>query len=315
MEFDSLFFSPHKVTDVTQWSDWRELVFETFHGLEVGAAPKVPFDPVHLQTAGNQSICTCWIRAPAQSVNRSSAAARRLMSDQIAILHIDSGHACMEQDGRRIVLDTSDIVIFSNAKPYRFEMTEPLAHSMLLVNRSRWGPEIATIDHAGLTKLQSSVSKRLLSAVLRDLVIESSQASTIELENLSLPVLQIALASMQNNVIETASRRRVSRSLMERIRADIRCHLMDPSLDPRMIAARHNISLRYLHKLFAIDGTAMMRFVRQERLSACLNEIQNASGRPHIGSIATRWGFEDEGSFRRAFRAAYGRPPSSFCSV
>lgn len=299
------------VSSATGWRAWRDLVFDQFGGLEVVAPPQDPAEPARFQSAGSEAIRVCKIRGPAQVVRRKSEAACRATRDQIVLMRVDRGRARMRQDGRCLDLAASDVVLFSNARPYTLEMPEPMIHSLLLVRRSKWGPEVDALDRAGCTRVIEGASQRLLGGALRRLAAEAQQMRAAELDVLGLPILQLALASIDGAHGEPPSRDLVSRSLRERIRADIRVLLPDAELDPALIASRHGISLRYLHKLFADDGTTMMRFVRRERLAACLRDIHAAKGRPHLGAIAARWGFDDEGTFRRAFRAVYGHAPSA----
>ncbi|GAB2607817.1 helix-turn-helix domain-containing protein [Streptomyces capparidis] len=90
-------------------------------------------------------------------------------------------------------------------------------------------------------------------------------------------------------------------------------HLDDESLSPATIAAAHNISVRYLHKLFQEDGSTVGDWVRGQRLERCRRDLADPlrHDRP-VHAIATRWGFPNAAHFSRAFRAAYGLSPRAF---
>lgn len=103
------------------------------------------------------------------------------------------------------------------------------------------------------------------------------------------------------------------RALQVQIRDFIRRHLGDPSLSPATIAAAHRISVRYVHQLFAEEGTTAAAWIRGRRLERCRRDLAN----PHlqlrpIHAIAAQWGFIDPAHFSRAFRAAYGMPPRDY---
>lgn len=309
-------FEPRSV-EVSQlsglkWDDWRASVSELFHGLEVGVRPQDNSTLTRLKYFECGGVTVCNIRGPEQLVKRSSSATRNTETDQIGVMRIDAGCTNIEQGGRRLSLQAGDVILFSNALPYTFEMLGPMGHSLILFHRSSFQSETRSIDRFGLTRLEAGTSRRMLSVALRQLVAGAPSMRFDELQNLGSPMLQLALACLRTGQQGNSSmaRQKVSQSLLDRIRADIRDSLHDPKLSPSWIALKHGISLRYLHKLFASDGGTMMGFVREERLAGCLREMRSCSSRPHIGAISARWGFEDEGSFRRAFRMAYGQPPS-----
>ncbi|HEU5024916.1 MAG TPA: helix-turn-helix domain-containing protein [Spirillospora sp.] len=93
----------------------------------------------------------------------------------------------------------------------------------------------------------------------------------------------------------------------------IEAHLRDPDLTPAAIAAAHHVSVRQLYRLFGPSGTTVARYVRDRRLERCRRELSDPSqaGR-RISAIARGWGLPDAAGFSRAFRAAYGLPPSAY---
>ncbi|MFI0543766.1 helix-turn-helix domain-containing protein [Streptomyces sp. WSLK1-3] len=96
------------------------------------------------------------------------------------------------------------------------------------------------------------------------------------------------------------------------IRDFIELHLTDPDLSPDSIASAHHISVRYLHKLFQSEGITVSQWVRERRLEACHKELGAASQHRTVAAVARRWGFASHSHFSRAFRAAYGVPPSEW---
>lgn len=102
----------------------------------------------------------------------------------------------------------------------------------------------------------------------------------------------------------------VAESLMARITAYVHLHLGEADLDPARIAAEHNISVRYLHQLFAQHDLSVHRWLMRERLEAARRVLAtDAARRNSIAAIGRRSGFSDPGHFARRFRAAYGMSP------
>jgi len=61
--------------------------------------------------------------------------------------------------------------------------------------------------------------------------------------------------------------------LLGQIKAFIDAHLPDPGLRPDVIASAHFISSRYLHKLFEAESATVSRWIREQRLDRCRNDL------------------------------------------
>jgi AraC-like DNA-binding protein len=102
-------------------------------------------------------------------------------------------------------------------------------------------------------------------------------------------------------------------TLVLRIRAFVQQHLHDPHLSPPAIAAAHNISTSYLHRLFQQEDETVAALIRNQRLDHARRDLADPALRTTpIHTIAARWGFPRAADFTRAFRAAYGMPPSDY---
>ncbi|MGH3785028.1 MAG: helix-turn-helix domain-containing protein [Pseudonocardiaceae bacterium] len=109
------------------------------------------------------------------------------------------------------------------------------------------------------------------------------------------------------------ARRALAESLFTRITTYIGLHLSEADLGPARIAAEHNISLRYLHTLFARQGLHVHEWIIRERLEGARRILASGSAQaPIIAAVARRLGFSDPGHFARRFRAAYGLSPSEW---
>jgi AraC-like DNA-binding protein len=95
------------------------------------------------------------------------------------------------------------------------------------------------------------------------------------------------------------------------IRADVIANLSQARLSARIIASRHGVSDRYVHRLFEETGQTFSQFVEEERLKRAftlLNDPAVADGR--IGDIAIHVGFAEHSTFNRAFRRRFGDTPT-----
>ncbi|MFI1482053.1 helix-turn-helix domain-containing protein [Streptomyces sp. NPDC020747] len=102
-------------------------------------------------------------------------------------------------------------------------------------------------------------------------------------------------------------------TLMVGIHSFIERNLGDPHLSPGAVAGSHHISVRFLHKLFQAQGVTVNAWIRQRRLERCRRDLADPQlADKTIGFLATRWGFVHASEFTRAFRRAYGIPPSTY---
>ncbi|MEU4270686.1 helix-turn-helix domain-containing protein [Streptomyces sp. NPDC026092] len=116
-----------------------------------------------------------------------------------------------------------------------------------------------------------------------------------------------ALAAL---VTPRASRSTAAGALMAGVRAHIEDRLTDPGLCPASIAAAHHVSVRYVHRLFAQEGTTVGAWIRHRRLEESRRELTRpGSAPPTIAAVAFRWGFVSASHFSRAFRQTYGMAP------
>ncbi|MEW1656655.1 AraC family transcriptional regulator [Streptomyces sp. NPDC093707] len=105
------------------------------------------------------------------------------------------------------------------------------------------------------------------------------------------------------------------RSLTLRVKDFIRQNLHDPDLTPTRVAAAHHISISYLHRLFTTETTTVAAYIRQHRLEGARRDLAApALSATPIHAVAVRWGFPRAADFTRAFRTAYGLPPSEYRS-
>ncbi len=95
------------------------------------------------------------------------------------------------------------------------------------------------------------------------------------------------------------------------IKADVMDNLGRSDLTATSVAARHDVTARYVHKLFEGEGQSFSEFVLGQRLArvhATLRDPRSATRT--ISGIAYDVGFGDISYFNRVFRQRYGTTPS-----
>ncbi|MEU8620138.1 helix-turn-helix domain-containing protein [Streptomyces sp. NPDC048623] len=129
---------------------------------------------------------------------------------------------------------------------------------------------------------------------------------------LGLVAACLAEALEEESVLPEETRRQVT---ARRVRAFIRQNLHDPELTPPVVAAAHHISLSYLHRIFQQEspGETVAAWIRARRLEGARRDLADPAlrGLP-VHALAARWGYPRASDFTRAFRSAYGLPPTEY---
>jgi AraC-like DNA-binding protein len=109
-----------------------------------------------------------------------------------------------------------------------------------------------------------------------------------------------------------AAGRAVRAARLAALKTDIARHLADPALSVAALAARHGISVRYVHKLFEDDGRTYSQVVLDARLDHALRQLRDpCCALRTVSAIAGAAGFGDLSYFNRTFRRRYGMTPSA----
>lgn len=167
----------------------------------------------------------------------------------------------------------------------------------------------------GTTFAPAFPGSSLVTSVVREIISDLDNYEGPAGARISTAVFDLISATLAARLDRTAavepdSRQRV---LVLRIRAFIEENLDDPDLTPPAIAARHHISLRFLHRLFEAEGTTVGGLIRARRLARCRKDLADlAQATKPVGAIAARWGYRDGAYFNRVFRAEHGMPPGEY---
>jgi AraC-like DNA-binding protein len=152
----------------------------------------------------------------------------------------------------------------------------------------------------------------LLSRFLTDLVADTGPYTPADGPRLATVLVDL-VAAMLAHTVESAEQPAESRArvLTLRVKEFIGQNLHDPDLTPARIADRLHLSRGYLHRLFQGEDETVAAYIRRERLAGAHRDLANpAFATTPVHVVAARWGFPRAAEFSRAFRSAYGLPPS-----
>jgi len=226
-----------------------------------------------------------------------------------------AGTSTAVQPGREVTVRDGEAILLTHAAG-DFAISRPTpAHFLgLRVPRNALAPLVANLDDAVMRLIPSATAPLQLltnyvAAVGASPVLALPELPRLvvahihDLIALSLGATRDAAAAAQGHGLRAAR--------LQAIKTDIAANLGDCDLKLAAIAARQRVTPRYIHKLFAGEGTTFSEFVLGQRLvhaHRLLSDPRHA-GRA-LSSIAFEIGVGDLSYFNRAFRRCYGATPS-----
>lgn len=248
------------------------------------------------------------------SPSRNSHTGNLVDSDDIVLVCIREGYSEFEWAGRRIEAGRGDVVVTSAGEAAAFTTPTDTQVTNLRFRRASLMPYLTDLGATLSTpKLKPSPALDLLldyANVLEDGEALSSPALRRSVVAHLHEIAALAMGASGDGA-QIAVEHGVRAARLHAIKADIRNNLAHQSLSAGMVAQRHGITQRYVHKLFEQDGTTFSAFViarRLERARGMLADPQYAERT--ISSIAYEAGFGDLSYFNRTFKRRFGETPS-----
>jgi AraC-like DNA-binding protein len=252
--------------------------------------------------------------SPATAARRPRYVLRRTGTDAYRLVFVVSGDCVVEQDHRRTALGRGDYMLCDTARPafVSFSRSVPNSLMMLVIPRefaARSAPLVARMT--GVAVGGRTGAGALVSSMLTQLARNLDGYHAVEGVRIATALLDLVGAACAGPAERPAADRRDA--LRNEVFAFIEHHLGERDLSPRLIAAAHHISVRYLYKLFQNTGYTVAGWIRHRRLEQCRRNLADPAlaDRP-VGAIGLRWGFTDAAHFSRSFRTAYRMPPADY---
>lgn len=245
------------------------------------------------------------IRATRHSFERRAKDIRAADPAVLHLLLLDHGRSSMQQDGRVAAMAPGDLVLYDSSRPFRCVTDGDFQFTIcLLPKRLLPVPEKVQRDHtARVIGSDTGVGAALapmLTALTRH-AGDTEPGQQLALQH-AMVAMYVALVSEDISGRPPSVHLSLAKSFIAR-------HLGDPHLSPADVAAACNISLSYLHRLFAGDGTTVAGYLREQRLQAAYRDLTCASIAEPVIRIAERWGLPEPAHFNRVFKKRFGVTP------
>jgi AraC-like DNA-binding protein len=248
------------------------------------------------------------IRASQHVFERRPSDIRAGDPEVLHVLSMDHGHHChMEQDGRATTLQPGDLVLYDSSRPFRFATSGAFQFTIgLLPKRLLPLPEKVVADRTTRVVPLSDGVGAALGALLTSLAGGSAAFSDpsqqVAIQH-ALVSLCVAFMSDEGPVGSPPSvHLSLAKSFVVR-------HLGEPALAPADVAIACGVSLSYLHRLFANDGTTIVGYLREQRLKGAHRDLTTSLVDEPVLLVGRRWGMPDPAHFSRVFKKRFGVTP------
>uniref|UniRef100_A0AAU2VF12 Helix-turn-helix domain-containing protein n=1 Tax=Streptomyces sp. NBC_00003 TaxID=2903608 RepID=A0AAU2VF12_9ACTN len=248
---------------------------------------------------------------------RSPALVRACDPELLQLGVTRSGRQSLAQGRGAASTGGAELLLSDTSQPYEAEVAPDGAHARsLLVQVPRNSLTVPRAKVSALIARPLSAADGLGALLVQTLARAEADAAHYrpqDTHRLGAVAAQLVDAFLAHHLDLADPPESRPQALLTSIHAFIDRHLADPGLSPAPIAAAHHISVRYLHRLFASEGTTVGSTVRGRRLERCRLELADPRllARP-VRAIGARWGYTNPADFNRAFRAAYGMPPGEY---
>ena len=290
---------------------WSESAHGPYHPLQIRSAAKGkfwarmwgyelgPLGVFRIVAAGNTMIRT----------------SRAIAAGDPECVHVGvvvAGQLNAAQSGRHCVARTGDMVSYETSHPVVLQADQPFETLVVRVPRELLGRHAEPIGK--LTAVNRPGSERHPRAMAAYLGLVADRLAEGKVTPEDAPraaehILDLTRGLYADGAAGDAPSRSRAEILLN-VESFIEANIGDPLLDPDDIAHATFISTRYLHKLFAAEGTSVCKWIRASRLEGCRRDLIDPAFRNEtILSISSRWGLTGPQHFCRLFRTAYGCSP------
>jgi AraC-like DNA-binding protein len=252
---------------------------------------------------------------PEGELRRSVAVVQRgpLPPEVQVVLQLE-GSATVLQAGRQARLEPGDLALCEPTRPCAVGFSEGARTvAMVLPGRMLALPPRRLLNVTAIRIDGGSGAGAAATALVTSLVSRPAAVTWRQEQRLGDAVAAVLTAALEQLSPPVPAAAGPRPDLVARIHQHVEAQLGDPELGPSRIASAHHISVRYLNRLLAAEGTTVVELIRSRRLERCRRDLADtALDAEPVHAIGFRWGLTSAAHFSRVFRAEYGTSPRAF---
>nr|WP_238426411.1 helix-turn-helix domain-containing protein [Streptomyces adustus] len=293
---------------------WQDAVSRTFVPLDVELHEDEPATATILsRRMGFMQVST--VTAGPQTVARRPRMIARDGKETVTLTLMRRGVAERSQDGRDAVVHPGQFALSDSRRPFDKALRQ--AFNLTSFHFPRSALKVSDLELRAVTATSFGWDEplsALLAGHLKRLDSSAEAVAPTQGDRLATVTCDLLACLIQERHGRLAPQEPAAvQAMLLRVKEYMVRNLADPDLSLVEIASAHQVSLRYLHKLFETEGVTAARWIQQQRLERCRKELaRTTSQAPTVTVVAHSWGFANASHFSRVFRLAYGISPREF---
>lgn len=234
-------------------------------------------------------------------------------SDNLFVCRQMSGVLSLEQETRKVSLESGDSMLLDPLLPYEGTFSGDSKTLVLQVPRRELEARVGkTREMVSRLIKPIRTEDSLTSSVLAMLPSLVGKMGSISEEMIGHHVLDLIAVSLVKATEGACARVSSAKALvLSNIRTTVEARLTDRNLDAQAVADIVGVSVRYANAVLAEHGTSVARLIQTRRLARCRYALEDPNqAHRTVSEIAYGWGFSDLTHFGRRFKRTYGILPS-----
>ena len=298
---------------------WCDYMSEVYFPLE--CSPKDPgsfegsLTALQLSTIGISKFTANALR----TVRRRPASG----DDEVVFIFPTRNREIFNQFGREDEVEPGDMYVLTSSEDYWTRIEDNSNNVTIKAPASYIRQRIPSLDNTfgrrGIANvgLVPIVSQLALQTVRLAPSADSGILKRAEDNIIELIGLMLETQSIQD--IHESTTTALSDVTLQRLSAFLSCHYRDPGLSPEHAATSLRVSVRYVHKIYQMNGTTFGRELLRLRLREADRMLRTPPGKnalPHpISEIAYACGFCSQSHFSVRYKEHFGMTPGESRSV
>jgi AraC-like DNA-binding protein len=308
----TLQFSTDEVLPRDRLAVWREVLGRVHLHLDV---EQVGEGPLHATVESHRWSHTSLYFSNTTPVRASRT--REFLQDGDGDFRIlisrGAGYYFSSGSREEFIADGAAALLFNGAAS-SVQYAGPCRVTAVRVRRAELAQAVANLEDAPIRPvLPDSRALRLLCEYVEFLRKEGPATDAALAQSVADHITDLVALSLgaTKDAIHLARGRGIRAARLVAIKSDIAASIGDSSLSADTIAARQQISPRYVRQLFESEGLSFSDFLVQARLTRAYELLSNpANALTTISGVAFECGFGDLSYFNRTFKKRYGATPS-----
>ncbi|TPW27328.1 helix-turn-helix domain-containing protein [Martelella alba] len=229
--------------------------------------------------------------------------------DFLCVVNLD-GDGAFQRNSQSIAYKAGDLLLYDTNQVYALNFPTAARTISARIPRALITSRLPEADRQFALCLRGDrPTTQLAVSMLKNAATLSELPDEGSCREMGHSLLDIVCIAVKDNLGATLVPTPGQAAVLKRIKLSLLEQLGDASLDIETIAQAQGLSSRTLNRMFASEGTTVMRWLWKQRLAASYRALSDGSVR-QVTEAAFRFGFKDSSHYTRAFKREYNLQPN-----